>query len=72
MKRPKLVEVTWLDHATFPLNQDPHLYKRYTVGYVIAETKKAITLAATWDEDGPSELTILGKALVERVRPLIR
>ncbi len=70
MKRPPLVEVEWLDHAFFLCGDDPYLFRRWTTGYVVKETKKAIILAATWDETGPAECTILGMALVKKVRKL--
>lgn len=70
MKRPRVVQVKWLDHAHYMTDVDVALYVRWTVGFLIREDDVSITLAGTWDDDAPVELTIIGKPLVVSRRVL--
>lgn len=62
-------QVVWLDHTgPWPLDDPadrPNLRTRETVGFVVREDETVLVLAGTHDDDeGFSDLTVLGKGLV--------
>lgn len=72
MKRPKLVEVHWLDHSgPWPAGSTPRLIKRHTTGYLVKDGPSTVTIAGTWDGKRHfDDMTVIGKSMVTRTRKL--
>jgi hypothetical protein len=74
MKMPKLVELTWVDTSCLPHWQDegeiPELIKCHTVGYILRDTKRDVTLAFTYSDDRGtiSPMTIPKSCITKRRR----
>ena len=58
MKRPPLVEVTWLDACSYrqdlairKARRKCRLMTRRTVGYLVRETKRVVVVAQTFDPE---------------------
>lgn len=74
MKTPKLVEVEWLDTACLAHWQEegeiPELMECRTVGYLLRDTKRDITLACTHaaDHGTISPITIPKSCITKRRR----
>ena len=73
----RLVEVLWLDAGDIsgepwfdPADVTNRLYKTVTVGYVVAESEKAISLVATCNEHHFAHGIVIPMAWVEQVREL--
>jgi len=74
----KLVKITWWDHSSYSTQcwrsraevEELKPLKVHTVGYVVKETKRYITLVNTWvadDEELRGELCII-KSCIKRIR----
>ena len=74
MKIPKIIEVEWMDASALPHWQDegdiPELTKCHTVGYILRDTKRTLTLALTYSNDKGtiSPLTIPQVCVTKRRR----
>ena len=62
-----LAVVVWLDAVTSQ-DEASEPVKRYTVGWLLANTHKRVVIAGTWDNDGWEDFTTIPKG---NMAPLI-
>lgn len=68
--RRRILLVTWGDaYHSDEAHPDPE-FSQHTIGWVVRDNRRFLSLAQTWNELGPAEVMHIPRAYVRKVIPL--